>query len=65
MPESFFRSYFSLTGDSRNRSKKHPENLHALWEEIDGTTAYPTEDLVSQCTVAHAMAVSEGRRGYR
>ena len=41
IPESFFQSYFSLTGDSRNRSKKHPDNLQALWEEIDGTTAYP------------------------
>ena len=29
------------------------------------TTAYPAEDLVPQCTVAQAMAVSEGRRGYR
>ena len=28
-------------------------------------TEYPVEDLVPQCTVAHAMAVSEGRRGYR
>ena len=64
-PESFFQSYFSLTGDSRDRSKKHPDNLQALWEELDGTTDYPTEDLVPQCTVAHAMAVSEGRRGYR
>ena len=65
IPESFFQSFFSLTGDSRNRSKKHPDNLIALWEELDGTTAYPMEDLVPQCTVAHAMAVSEGRRGYR
>ena len=65
MPESFFQSYFSLTGDSRDRSKKHADNLQALWEELDGTTAYPMEDLVHQCTVAQAMAVSEGRRGYR
>ena len=64
-PESFFQSYFSLTGDTRNRSKKHPDNLQALWEELDGTTAYPMEDLVPQCTVGQAMAVSEGRRGYR
>ena len=28
-------------------------------------TAYPVEDLVPQCTVGQAMAVSEGRRGYR
>ena len=65
IPESFFQSYFSLTGDSRNRSKKHPDNLLALWEEIDGKNEYPTEDLVTQYTLAHAMAVSEGRRGFR
>ena len=65
IPESFFRSFFSLTGDTRNRSKRHPDNLQDLWEEIDGKTEYPVEDLVPQCTVAHAVAVSEGRRGYR
>ena len=65
MPESFFRSFFSLTGDSRERSKKHPDNLQALWGEIDGQTEYPTEDLVPHCTVGQAMAVSEGRRGYQ
>ena len=27
IPESFFQSFFSLTGDTRDRSKKHPENL--------------------------------------
>ena len=63
IPESFFQSFFSGTGDTRDRSKKHPDNLHALWEELDGKTDYPVEDLVPQCTVAHAMAVSEGRRG--
>ncbi len=65
IPEGFFQSFFSLTGDTRDRSKKHPDNLQALWEELDGTTVYPTEDLVPQCTVGQAMAVSEGRRGYR
>ncbi len=65
IPESFFQSFFSLTGDSHERSKKHPDNLQTLWEELDGTTDYPMEDLVPQCTVAHVMAVSEGRRGYR
>ena len=65
IPESFFRSYFSLTGDSNDRSKMHPDNLQALWEEIDGETEYPTEDLVPQCTVAEAIALSEGRRGRR
>ena len=65
IPESFFQSFFSLTGDSRNRSKNHPDNLQDLWEELDGKEEYPLEDLVPQCTVAHALAVSEGRRGYR
>ena len=65
MPESFFRSFFSLTGDTRERSKRHPDNLQALWEELDGKTEYPVEDLVPQCSVGQAMAVSEGRRGYR
>ena len=61
IPDSFFQSFFSMTGDTRERSKKHPDNLHALWEELDGKRKYPTEDLVPQCTVAQAMAVSEGR----
>ena len=65
IPESFFQSFFSSTGDTRERSQKHPDNLQALWEELDGKTDYPTEDLVPQCTVAQAMAVSEGRLGYR
>ena len=64
IPESFFQSFFSLTGDSQGRSKQHPDNLQALWEELDGKAEYPLEDLVPQCTVGHAMAVSEGRRGY-
>ena len=65
IPESFFQSFFSLTGDSQNRSKKHPDDLKALWEELDGKAEYPLEDLVPQYSVAHALAVSEGRRGYR
>ena len=64
IPLSFFQSFFSLTGDIRNRSKKHPDNLLALWEELDGKSKYPLQDLVPQCTVAQAMAVSEGRRRY-
>ena len=65
IPDSFFQSFFSLTGDSRNRSKKHPDDLKALWEELDGQSEYPLDDLVPQYSVAHALAVSEGRRGYR
>ena len=65
IPESFFQSFFSLTGDSRNRSRKHPDDLKALWEELDGQSEYPLDDLVPQYSVAHALAVSEGRQGYR
>ncbi len=64
IPESFFQSFFSLTGDTKDRSKKHPDNLQALWEELDGTADYPDEDLVAQCTVGRVMVASEGRRGY-
>ena len=46
IPESFFQSRFSMTGDSRNRSEKHSNNLLELWEELDGQTQYPMDDLV-------------------
>ncbi|MCY4623964.1 MAG: hypothetical protein OXC99_03050 [Chloroflexi bacterium] len=62
IPESFFQSYFSGTGDTRNRSRKHPDDLHALWEELDGKSDYPLDDLVPQCTVDHALAATQGRR---
>ena len=62
IPESFFQFYFLGAGDPRDRSNKHPDNLHALWEEIDGKTEYPVKDLVPQCSVAQTMAASEGRR---
>ena len=64
IPESFFQSFFSLTGDTGDRSKRHPDNLQALWEEIDGKPHYPVEDLVPQCTVGQVIAACEGRRGY-
>ena len=62
IPESFFRSFFSLTGDTWNRSQKHPRDLHALWRELDGREEYPMEDLVQQCTVADAMDIPENPR---
>ena len=59
-PESFFKSFFSLTGDTHNRSHKHPKDLRALWEEIDDTQTYPLDDLVQQTTVAKAMEIHDG-----
>ena len=57
-PESFFESYFSTTGNTHNRSKKHPQDLSELWKELDGQAEYPVDDLVAQCTVEEAIAAS-------
>ena len=51
IPEEFFASFFSGTGDTEGRSQKHPKNLLALWEELDGKKAYPLDDLVEQGTI--------------
>ena len=51
IPESFFESRFSRTGDHRRRSVKHPENLIELWKELDGQEEFPLDDLVAQATV--------------
>lgn len=53
--ESFFLSFFSPTGDYRNRSRRHPENLKALWTELDGAADYPLTDLIPSITVQEAM----------
>ena len=65
IPKSFFQSFFSRTGDSHNRSQKHPTELQDLWQEIDGEEEYPIEDLVPQCTVADAMALPESNTNRR
>ena len=41
-----------------------PTTCKPCGRRLDGKAEYPVEDLVPQCTVGHAMAVSEGRRGY-
>ena len=48
-PEPFFQSHFSMTGDTRGRSKRHPNELYQLWQELDGKEEYPLEDLVEHC----------------
>ena len=62
IPESFFESFFSATGDSHRRSQKHPDALAELWAELDGKDEYPLDDLVEQFSVEQAMEVSTGRR---
>lgn len=46
IPGSFFTSFFSLEASHGNRSKKYPDNLLKLWEELDGKKRYPLRDLV-------------------
>lgn len=46
IPESFFMAFFTREADIRGRSKKHPDNLLALWEELDGKKRFPLRDLV-------------------
>ena len=55
MPESFFASLFSHTGHTGGRSLKHPGNLRALWEELDGAGEYPLDDLVEFGTMDRVM----------
>ena len=46
IPESFFTSFFSIEASYHNRSKRHPDSLVKLWEELDGKKKYPLSDLV-------------------
>ena len=46
IPESFFTSFFTREAVPGGRSKKHEDNLLALWEELDGKKRYPVGDLV-------------------
>lgn len=56
VPEDFFRSHFSATGDTaRGRSQRHPDDIGELWAELRGQTAYPLDDLVPQVRVADAL----------
>jgi hypothetical protein len=57
IPDEFFRSQFSPTGDSRGRSRRHPEDLLELWSEIHRKTAYPLDDLVPALRLGDALRV--------
>ena len=46
IPESFFLSFFTLHGDFGGRSKRHPDSLFKLWDELDGKKKYPLIDLI-------------------
>jgi PRTRC genetic system protein B len=58
VPEEFFRSYFSATNDTaRGKSRKHPDDVGRLWDEINGTKIFPVEDLVPQLHVGEALRI--------
>ncbi|TRZ50573.1 MAG: hypothetical protein D4S01_06475 [Dehalococcoidia bacterium] len=46
VPESFFTSFFTREAATTGRSKKYPDDLLKLWEELDGKPRYPLGDLV-------------------
>jgi hypothetical protein len=56
-PEDFFKSQFSPTGDSHGRSRRHPDDLLALWSELDRASAYPLDDLVPALRLGDAVRV--------
>ena len=55
IPESFFTSFFSMEASSGGRSKKHPDSLFRLWEELDGEKRYPLKDLVPMGKIEDIM----------
>ena len=59
VPESFFQSFFSPTGDTRDRSQNYPNDLRKLWSTLNGKRRYPLRDLVPAITTAQAMLLPE------
>ena len=60
VPEEFFHSYFSATGDTaRGKSQRYPDDVGQLWNDLHGKAAYPLDDLVPQLRVADALRIGE------
>lgn len=55
IPGSFFSSWFTVDAHIKGRSVKFPDNLHKLWEYLNGRKRYPTDDLVQCGTVADIL----------
>lgn len=55
LPAEFFLSKFRLTGDTRGgKSRKYPEDISRLWDELASRDSFPCEDLVPMLTVQQA-----------
>lgn len=60
VPEAFFESYFSaVESTGRGRSRRHPDDLGALWSELRGQQSFPLDDLVPHGTVADVMRIGQ------
>jgi PRTRC genetic system protein B len=57
IPEDFFKSKFSPTGDSHGRSRRHPEDLATLWAEINRQPSYPLDDLLPATRLGDALRI--------
>ena len=61
VPTAFFESYFSAhPGTARGKSRRHPEDVGRLWDELDGAREFPLDDLLPHSTVAEAMRLGTG-----
>jgi hypothetical protein len=57
VPEEFFKSQFSPTGDSHGRSRAHPDDLLSLWAGLHGQQNYPVDDLMPALRLRDALRI--------
>jgi hypothetical protein len=55
LPNEFFLSRFRNTGDTRGgKSKRHPDDVTRLWDQLAGQDTFPVEDLVEILSLQQA-----------
>jgi hypothetical protein len=55
LPAEFFLSKFRVTGDTRaGKSRKYPDDVSRLWDELTGQETFPCADLVPMLTLQQA-----------
>jgi hypothetical protein len=57
VPEEFFKSQFSPTGDSHGRSRAHPDDLLSLWAGLHRQQNYPVDDLMPALRLRDALRI--------